>query len=283
MEGSGKQKGKAGAPKEAPAPVTFKKSSKTADQIRDLTPDYEFRQVALELNLSKPEESCWIAEILKLSQSEDPDQRVFALWRLNTTYNILVQNEEGARGAECASYLMQRGFLEEIKLGLPEAIKSGQWYIVPKNFVLRPKSLRDFRSSMLINRMATYADALYNLAVDSRATKFILKELPDIISLLDAAFSRTSFGPKLQFCSMDPEIDSETSIISLLPGLLTWSNTSKKELAERPGSLSLITKTILADFANDENVQMSALLVLGSSLDHVGPAGQAYATISSLF
>jgi hypothetical protein len=77
-----------------------------------------------------------------------------------------------------------------------------------------------------LNRVSTYAWVVSALANHTRTTKFVLKEIPELISLLGRAYLMTEEPDecgRIPFCSTDPLAEVRQSVIHALRPLLSFS------------------------------------------------------------
>jgi hypothetical protein len=152
---------------------------------------------------------------------------------------------------------MQRGILQEVNEGLREAVSTGEWYIVPKNST--------WFKGFFLNRISTYAWLLLGLAIDMRTTKFVLNEIPDLISLLGRAYLMTKEPNecgRIPFCSRDPLAEVRQSGIHALCPLLSWSESASQKVGKNGSLLSYVIRDTLAVMDKDESIASSALPIV---------------------
>ena len=95
-----------------------------------------------------PESSAWKDEILREAGSDDPDQRLRAYCCFANISREIMANDQGyTKASECATYLLQRGFLKGVQKGFQEAVASGKWILVPQGDT-------NFRARFFINRVS---------------------------------------------------------------------------------------------------------------------------------
>ncbi|GAQ85473.1 hypothetical protein KFL_002370070 [Klebsormidium nitens] len=215
------------------AEVTWKQCSRSVQEFEELTPEEENDS----FDLRKPDSSVWLKQILKEATCDDPERRLCALWRFKNRFPGLVTEQGLAKGADCVSYLLQRGFLKELQAGFPEARASGEWLLVSQ-----PASTGGpIRNVFFINRVEVYASIVTAMTVDEMTARFFMKEIKDLLKLLEATFHQAQHAPSVlqlaqgRFVALRPEprTEARTSIIEALSVLVGVSNKAKRFLAKR--------------------------------------------------
>lgn len=214
--------------------VTWKKFSRRLQEFEELSTD-QSEHIA-SFDLGKPDSSVWLKEILKEATCGDQERRVVALCRFKNIFPGLLAEQGLAKGAECASYLLQRGFLKELQAGFPEARASGEWLLVSERATASGQII-----VFLINRVAIYTSVVTAMMVDKITARFVLKEIKNLLKLLEATFHQAQHAPSVLQLSQgrffalkpDPKTEARNSVIESVAGLVGLSNKAERFLAER--------------------------------------------------
>lgn len=257
--------------------LKWKRSSRTQQEIEDMTPDNEQAW----FDLRKPESSAWMQEILREATCADMERRLCALWRFQKIFPLLVREQGLAEGAECASYLLKRGFMRELQEGLIEAKVSGEWLLLPKS-----KLKLGLNDVFFINRVAIYVETIVSMALDERTARFFLTEIKQLLKLLEALFNQAAH-PSLakltqHFKRMDPEpkADARRSIVRAVSSLVEWSGKAKRSMLNRKdfylGMLQEVVEVLKSrDLTGDElYVMINSGLALIINLNESFPASE---------
>ncbi|GAQ82485.1 hypothetical protein KFL_001130040 [Klebsormidium nitens] len=136
----------------------------------------------IKLDFLKPEASPWLQEILQELRSDDESRRMFAIWRFKESYAYLLWKQSSRTdGVNVSNFILSNGIGREIRLGLDDAISSGRWYWLPKDFIAATLA---GKKAEIFSKVSIYCCALDTLAVDFRSFKYILKEIPDVFQVL---------------------------------------------------------------------------------------------------
>lgn len=227
-------------PPEGMVHVTRRVSTKTVEQLRCLMKPSE---------LYKSEGTAWMLELLREARSDNPDEGLCALYRFQIIWEentIRDQNQGFSKASECASYLMQKGFLKEVQKGFREALFSGEWLVVPQDDT-------SFRSAVFLNRVSVYANVLIALTLDRATTLYVLKEIPDLVELLEKAY----------YMSKDPEAfrlppgapDLYEGVRSVVAGALISSLLHSKKTQKKVGRARKFLSYMLTDSMERHTVE----------------------------
>jgi hypothetical protein len=129
----------------------------------------------------------------------------------------------------------------------------------------------DVEKGFFLNRVYIYALVLSGLTLDMRTTKFVLKEIPDMISLLGRAYLMTKEPDncgKIPFCSTDPLALVRQAVIHALCPLLLWSKSASQKVGKSGSLLPYVIRDTLAVMDEDELVASSALRIVRQAVQY---------------
>jgi hypothetical protein len=126
---------KRGQPLPKSAPLENVPKYSTLNRAQMLVLGRDGGDTGVTLDLMRPEDSPWLQEIFKEVQSDDEGRRMFAVWRFKETYHDFCRGgTTRAKGVNVSNYVLTHGFAEEISRGLMDAVTTGRWYFVPKDY-----------------------------------------------------------------------------------------------------------------------------------------------------
>lgn len=140
------------------------------------------------LDLMNPEDSPWLKEILNEVNSTDEARRMFAVWRFKETLQQFVRGgPERTKAVNVSIFLLTHGFAKELHRGFKDAVQTGRWYFVAKDYFEAMENPGEIDSG-LFSRVSIYATAIEALIVDTRTLSFLLSEMPDLFQVLPSLF-----------------------------------------------------------------------------------------------
>ena len=252
-------------PEETEAPEAQPSPEGTVHVTRKFSPksEEELRKLLVFSEVATPESSAWMTDILREARSEDPDQRLRAFCRFGHISTDIMNrdpNQGFAKASECATYLMQRGFLKEVQVGFREAVRSGEWLLGPQD-----------DTSFLLNRVTIYASVLVGLTADRATTSYVLKEVPDLVELLGMAYIMSKDPEAIQVPpdAPDPYKQVRSMVTRALLSLLIFSEKMKKSIGKDSKLLSYLVADSMETPVDDGNrLRSNALRVIGYTFKH---------------
>ncbi|GAQ81045.1 hypothetical protein KFL_000690235 [Klebsormidium nitens] len=163
----------------------------------------------VELDLHKPESSAWLKNILKQARNKDFETRCFALSRFRAVLNSMVINKGHALCAGFAAYVLEEGILEEVIRNLRAAQSEGDFYVFPK---IEFRDLMINQRSFTLSKVEICFRLLHVLILDTRTARFVLKAIPNLLSILEGAY----FSLSLRFSHEGLELPDNTAELELL-------------------------------------------------------------------
>ncbi|GAQ81041.1 hypothetical protein KFL_000690200 [Klebsormidium nitens] len=176
-------------------------STLTMSEIRERLTEKE----SVELDLSNPESSAWLKDILNDLRSSDSEARFFALWRFKAVTCRMLETKGPELSAAYVAHVLEEGILEEVIRLLKAAQTEGDVYLYPKVKVLGESPSQ--REPITLSKIAIALAVLPALMLDARTTRFIWKAVPDILSVLEGAY----FSLPVVFSARDWEMPEALS------------------------------------------------------------------------
>ncbi|GAQ82486.1 hypothetical protein KFL_001130050 [Klebsormidium nitens] len=199
----------------------------------------------------KPEDSPWLKEILNEVNSTDEGRRMFAVWRFKETLQQFVRGgPERTKAVNVSIFLLTHGFAKEIHRGLTDAVQTGRWYFVAKDY-FEAMAVTGTPDSGVFSRVSIYATAIEALIVDTRTLRYLLAEMPDLFQVLPSLFlkAQTLFPEEGRQPSpdSDPGLVTKKMLLKALGALFLFDTKGKhaKRVASFPGFTSGLVKLAL--------------------------------------
>lgn len=225
--------------------------------LREMGKRLLIEEAAGDLNLRKPEISAWLANVLKQVRSNDSEARSFALSRFRTVLNRLVIIKGQALCAGLAAYVLEQGMLKGVNRILRAAQAEGDFYIFPK--ISTQEKLED-TEYFAVSKVDICFRLLHVLILDARTARFVLKGIPDLISILEGAYLSSSAVSLVEQSGLVPESaylerlrdNVRASSLSALSSLSAYSDRALEILSSRKLLLHRILQDCMAktDFSS---------------------------------
>ncbi|GAQ81028.1 hypothetical protein KFL_000690100 [Klebsormidium nitens] len=206
----------------------------------------------VDLDLRKPESSAWLSNILKQVQSKDSEARAFALLRFRAVLSRMVVTKGPEVSVGLAAYVLEQGMLDEVHRILKAAQAEGDFYIFPKT---SSQNKMRYAEHFVVSKVDICFRLLHVLILDARTARFVLKGIPDLISILEGAyFNSLSAVSLVKDSTLVPESaylnllrdDVRAFSISALNSLASHSCRSKEQLIRRKVLLHQILQDCMA-------------------------------------
>lgn len=212
----------------------------------------------MEVDLRRPESSAWLRSLLEEVQSNDPEARSFALFRLKAGLIRIVMTKGHALGAGLAAYVLEQGVLDEINKLMKAAQSEGDFYIFPK---ISSQDKVKFIKYFVLSKVDICFRLLHVLILDARTARFVMKGIPDLISVLEGAYFALSAVSLVRESDLVPGCPAylerlrdevKASSLSVLMSLASSSDRFKDNISSRKVLLHQVLQDCMAerDFSN---------------------------------